>query len=167
MGNVALLLDNDFEDIEALYPYYRMMEAGHKVEVVAHSRSVFHSKHNYPLHADKTPEEVKIDKLNAIIIPGGFAPDRMRTRPEMVSLVKEGFNKGLLIGAICHGAQVLIEADVLRGKRATCYISVKTDIVNAGAKYEDASVVVDGRLVTSRQPSDLPDFCRTLVSMLR
>jgi len=102
-----------------------------------------------------------------VIIPGGRAPDRMRTKKAMVNIVKEAFNKGKVIAAICHGPQMLIEADVVRGKRATSYAAVSTDLKNAGAIYEDKSVVVDGNLVTSRFPSDLPDFCRESLKLLK
>lgn len=165
MANILLLIEDDFEDVEAMYPYYRMQEAGHQVTVVGNDLKTYHSKHGYPLKADTIPSQVHIEDFKGIIIPGGYAPDRMRTKTEMVRLVKEANDKGLIIGAICHAAQVLIEAAIVRGKKATCYISVKTDLVNAGAMYIDTSVVVDGKLVTSRHPGDLPDFCRNLVDL--
>ncbi|MBI5642307.1 MAG: type 1 glutamine amidotransferase [Deltaproteobacteria bacterium] len=166
MANVMLLIDDGFEVAEVLYPYYRMQEAGYAVSVVGPGPGIYHSKHGYPFEADKSPSEVRAEDFKAIIIPGGYAPDKMRTKPRMVELLREGIEKGLLIGSICHGAQMLIEAGALKGKKATCYVSVKTDIMNAGAMYVDTSVVTDGRLVTSRHPGDLPDFCRTLLEML-
>lgn len=166
MAKVALLIDNDFEDMEALYPYYRLQEAGHTVIVIGPEHATYRSKHGYPLKSDKTPSEISIDEFKALIIPGGQAPDRMRTKPEMVGLVKKAFEKNLVVGSICHGAQMLIEANTLKGRRATCYISVKTDLINAGAMYLDSSVVIDGNLVTSREPKDLPDFGKTLIQML-
>lgn len=166
MESVLLLIENNFEDTEALYPYYRMKEAGFGVVVVGAKAGTYSSKHGYPLKAEKTPGEIDVKKFKALLIPGGGAPDRMRTIPEMVRLVREAFEQGLVVAAICHGPQMLIEADVVRGKKATCYASVKTDLVNAGAKYEDSPVVVDGRLVTSRVPGDLPDFCRGVLERL-
>lgn len=166
MANVLLLIENNYEDAEAIYPFYRMQEAGHKVTIVGKHAEVYTSKHGYPLKADRTAKEIRIEEYKGLMIPGGQAPDRMRIIPEMVRLVKEAADRGLVIGAICHAAQVLIEAGVVKGKEATCYLSVKTDLINAGARYRDESVVVDGNLVTSRHPGDLPDFCGTLVGML-
>lgn len=166
MDRVALLIENNFEDAEAIYPYYRMKEAGFDVAVVGEKAATYSSKHGYPLKADATPSGIDLRKFKALLIPGGQAPDRMRTIPEMVRLVKEAVEHGLVVGAICHGAQMLIEADAVRGKRATCYVSVKTDLINAGARYEDNAAVVDGRLVTSRYPADLPEFCRAVLKLL-
>lgn len=166
MESVLLLIENTFEDAEALYPYYRMKEAGYEVVVVGAKAGTYTGKHGYPMKAEKTPGEIDIKKFKALIIPGGGAPDRLRAMPEMVRLVKEAYEKGLVVGAICHGPQLLIEAGVVRGRKATSYVSVRTDLINAGAKYEDLSVVVDGTLVTSRTPADLPDFCRAVLERL-
>lgn len=166
MANVLLLIENDFEDLEALYPYYRMQEAGHNVTVAGDKIDTYRSKHGYPLKSDKTPTDIKISDFQCLIIPGGQAPDRMRIKPAMVTLVKDAVEKGLVVAAICHAAQMLIEAEVVRGKKATCWPSVKTDLINAGALYVDTSVVVDGKFVTSRQPADLPDFCRKILEAL-
>lgn len=167
MAKIAILIENDFEDAEAIYPYYRMQEAGHSVVVVGEKKEIYKSKHGYPLKADRTPAEVDLKEFGAIIIPGGQAPDRMRIRPDMVRLAKDAADKGLVIGAICHAAQVLIEAGIVKGKKATCYISVKTDLLNAGAMYLDSPAVVDGKLVTSRHPGDLPAFCKALLELIK
>lgn len=164
---ILLLIEREFEDMEAMYPFYRIQEAGFEVEVVGPSKGLYYGKYGYPLMATSTPAECRIDEFAGVIIPGGHAPDYMRRYPEMVALVKDAMVRGLTVGAICHGAQMLIEADVLRGKRATCYIAIKTDLINAGARYEDSKVVVDGNLVTSRFPADLPAFMTTLVAMLQ
>lgn len=166
MSNILLLIENNYEDAEVVYPFYRMQEAGHKVTVVGPKTGVYTSKHGYPLEAKAAASEVKADAFGALIIPGGQAPDRMRINPHMVTLVRDAVSKGLVVGAICHGAQMLIEADALRGRKATCYISVKTDLVNAGGVYLNEQVVVDGRLVTSRHPGDLPSFCRALLELI-
>ena len=166
MANIILLIENNYEDAEAVYPFYRMQEAGHKITVVGPKTGVYTSKHGYPLEAKAAASEVRADAFGALVIPGGQAPDRMRINSHMVTLVGDAVNKGLVVGAICHGAQMLIEADVLKGRKATCYISVKTDLVNAGGIYLNEPVVVDGKLVTSRHPGDLPFFCKALVEML-
>jgi len=167
MEKVLILADNGFEDRELMYPYYRFQEAGYRVEVVGpKAKETYNGEHGLTISADLSPQDVKIDDYVALIIPGGRAPDRMRTKKGLVNLVKEAFQKGKVIAAICHGPQVLIEADVVRGKRATCYVSVATDLKNAGGVYEDRSVVVDRNLVTSRFPADLPDFCRETLKLL-
>jgi protease I len=119
------------------------------------------------MKSDLSPEEVKIEDYDALIIPGGRAPDRMRINKSLVKIVKDAYNKGKVIAAVCHGPQMLIEADLLRGKKATCYRSVVTDLKNAGANYVDAPVVVDGKIVTSRFPDDLPIFCQETIKLLK
>lgn len=165
---MLLFVENGFEDAEAIYPYYRMQEAGFTVDVVGPVKgAVYKGKHGYPLTAGLVPEEVDIGAYAAVIIPGGQAPDRMRLNDGMVELVKAAHSRGLVVGAICHGPQMLIEADLLRGLNATCYRSVLTDLLNAGAIYHDLPVVMDKRIVTSRVPADLPDFCRQILALLK
>ena len=118
------------------------------------------------MKSDFSPQEVNIDDYAAIVIPGGRAPDRMRTNKGLVNLAKEASQKGKVTAAICHGPQLLIEAGAVRGKKATCYVSVSTDLKNAGGIYLNKSVVVDGNLVTSRFPADLPNFCRETMRLL-
>ncbi len=167
MGRAIVLVDSGFQEAELLYPYYRLQEAGYKVDLVGpKAKENYMGEHGYGMKADLSPEEVNIDDYDAVVIPGGRAPDRMRTKKAMVDLVRKAFEKGKVIAAICHGPQMLIEADVVRGKTATSYTAVATDLKNAGATFENKSVVVDGNLVTSRWPSDLPDFCRETLKLL-
>jgi len=167
MKKVLLLVENGFEDRELMYPYYRFQEAGYKVDVVGpRAKVTYTGEHGLTMKSDLSPKDVNVDDYLAIIIPGGRAPDRMRTSTGLVNLVKEASQKGKVMAAICHGAQLLIEANVVKGKRATCYVSVSTDLKNAGGIYLDKSVVVDGNLVTSRFPADLPDFCREALKLL-
>ncbi len=167
MKKVLLLIEDNFEDTEAMYPYYRLKEAGFEVEVVGPESGVYHSKHYYPLEAAKGAGDIKgLDDVVGVIIPGGQAPDRMRMNERLVNIVKEAVERGIVVAAICHGPQMLIEADVLRGRSATCYAAIKRDLINAGAKYEDKPVVVDGNLITSRHPADLPAFAKAVVERL-
>ncbi len=167
MEKVLLFAHNGFEDRELMIPYYRFQEAGYKVEVVGPKRNTtYNGEYGLNIKSDLAPEDVNIDDYVAIIIPGGRAPDRMRTNKGLVWLAKEASQKGKVIAAICHGPQLLIEADVVKGKKATCYVSISTDLKNAGGTYLDKSVVVDGNLVTSRSPADLPDFCRETLRVL-
>ncbi len=168
MGKAIVLVDSGFQEAELLYPYYRFQEAGYKVDLVGpKAKENYVGEHGYGMRSDLSPEDVNIDEYDAVVIPGGRAPDRMRTKKAMVDLVKKAFEKGKVIAAICHGPQMLIEADVVRGRKATSYTAVATDLKNAGATFENKSVIVDGNLVTSRWPSDLPDFCREALKLLK
>lgn len=168
MKKALILIDNLFQDAEVIYPYYRLQEAGFKVDLVAtEARKECKGKHGYPLISDKAAKMVKVAEYEIVIIPGGFAPDYMRRNPAMVKIVKDAYQKKKVIGTICHGAWMLAEADVIRGKKVTCFSAIKTDIVNAGGKYVDKEVVVDGKLVTSRKPDDLPAFMREMLKCLR
>ena len=167
MRKAIVLIDNGFQEAELLVPYYRLMEAGFKVDLVGpKAKETYVGDYGYHLTADFAAEDVKIDAYDTVVIPGGRAPDRMRTKKAIVELVRAAFAKGKVVAAICHGPQVLIEADVVRGKRVTSYIAVATDLKNAGALWQDSSVAVDGNLVTSRTPVDLPDFCRETLKLL-
>jgi protease I len=168
MRKILIMVDEGFEDSEFIYPYYRFREEGYTVEVVApKGKKTYMGKHGVPALSDLSPEEVNIEDYDALVIPGGWAPDRMRINGEMVRIVREAYEKGKVIAAICHGPQMLIEADILRGRRATCWKSVRADLKNAGAVFIDAPVVVDGRIVTSRFPDDLPYFCRETINLLK
>lgn len=168
LGKIAILIDEGFEDSEFIYPYYRLQEAGYDMKIVgSKAEETYHGKHGVPFKAEFSPEQVNIDDYVGLVIPGGRAPDHMRINEGLVKLVKSAFDKGKVVAAICHGAQMLIEADVIRGKRATCWYSVATDLKNAGGIYEDSPVVVDGKLVTSRFPADLPHFCSKTIEVLK
>jgi protease I len=116
--------------------------------------------------SDLSPEQVNIEEYDAVIVPGGKAPDRMRINSGLVKIVKEAYEKGKVLGAVCHGPQMLIEADVLRGKKVTGWKSVAADLRNAGATFIDSEAVVDGKIVTSRSPADLPRFCKEMLRLL-
>jgi protease I len=168
LRKALVLIDNGFQEAELLVPYYRLQEAGFKVDLVGpKAKETYIGKYGYQLTADLAAEDVKIEEYSAAVIPGGHAPDSMRTKKPLVNLVKAASEKGKVIAAICHGPQMLIEANIVRGRKVTSYIAVATDLKNAGAVWEDRSVVVDGNIVTSRFPSDLPDFCRETLKLLK
>jgi len=168
MRKILIMIEEGVEDSEFLYPYYRFQEEGYKVDIVApKARENYLGRHGVPIKSDLSPKEVNVDEYDAVVIPGGRAPDRMRIDPGLVKIVKEANQKGKAIAAICHGPQMLIEADILRGKKATCWKSVVTDLKNAGAAFIDAPAVVDGNIVTSRFPPDLPSFCQETVKLLK
>lgn len=164
---VAILAEDDYEDLELWYPYYRLLEAGHEVKVVGSGRkAAFASKHGYEVKPDLSASDVDTTEFDAMVIPGGFAPDRLRRVTAVNELVRRIFKEGKPVAAICHAGSVLVSANVLKGRKATCFMSIKDDVMNAGARYTDQAVVVDGNLITSRSPADLPDFMRALLRAL-
>jgi protease I len=163
---IAILAEDTYEDLELLYPLYRLREAGADVIVVGPQAKTYTSKHGYPVQADKASSEVDAAQFDAVIIPGGFAPDKMRRDPRLVALVRAAFDAGKPIAAICHAGWMLAEADVCRGKTLTSVGAIKTDLKNAGAEWVDREAVQDGNLITSRTPDDLPAFCRTIIEVL-
>jgi protease I len=166
--SVAIFAEDLYEDIELWYPYYRLLEAGAKVTVVGSGRAeVYHGKYGIPVRPDCRIEDAVAANFDAVVIPGGFSPDFMRRKPEMVSFVKEMNANGKVIAAICHAGWMLASAGIVKGRRATCFFSLKDDLTAAGAQYvADDSVVVDGNLITSRFPPDLPDFARAIIQQL-
>jgi len=163
----ALILSADnFEDSELLVPFYRLQEAGYVVEVAANERGRIKGKHGYEVVVDKIFAEVNPADYTLLILPGGEAPAAIRHLPSVQALVQAFFAAFKPVGAICHGPQILASAGVLNGRHATCYRTVADELTVAGAKYQDSEVVVDSRLVTSRQPGDLPAFMRELMRLL-
>ncbi len=163
----ALLAEDMYNDFELWIPYYRLKEEGVDVAVIGTgTSSTYHSKYGIPVQVDKKASEVTADDFDAVIIPGGYAPDRMRLHPEMVSLVRDAFNQGKVVASICHAGWMLVSAGILKGKKATSYVAIKDDMINAGALWEDAELVRDGNLITSRKPDDLPAFCRTIIQAM-
>ncbi|MBI3078714.1 MAG: type 1 glutamine amidotransferase [Deltaproteobacteria bacterium] len=164
---VAVLAENQYEDLELWYPLLRMQEAGAETTVVGSGTAeTYHGKCGYPVKPDTTIDKVRAEQFDAVIIPGGWAPDFMRRSPAMIRFVKEAFEQDKVVAAICHAGSVLASAGVLKGKTATCFMAIKDDVINAGARYVDEPVVVDGNLITSRFPKDLPAFCREIIRAL-
>lgn len=164
---VAVLAEDMYEDLELLYPLYRLREAGAEVTVVGPQARTYASKHGYPIQAEKGSSEVNASQFDAVIIPGGYAPDKMRRDPRLVGLVRDAYRDGKLVAAICHAGWMLAEAGICRGKKMTSVGAIKTDLINAGAEWVDEAVVRDGNLVTSRVPDDLPEYCREIIGVLR
>jgi protease I len=163
----ALIISADhFEDSELLFPFYRLQEAGLAVDVAAISRGKIHGKHGYEVVADKSLRDVDPNAYDLLVLPGGKAPATLRKEAAAVAIAQDFMRNNKPVAAICHGPQILISAGVMVGRRATCYHSVAEELKQAGALYEDQEVVVDGKLVTSRQPADLPAFMREMVRLL-
>jgi len=153
-----------FEEMELLYPVYRLREAKHTVHIVGEkTKTAYKGKNGYLVTSDLSFDEVKSTDYAGVVIPGGFAPDKLRRIPAVLSCVKEMDEAQKPIGFICHGGWVPISAKILKGKRATGTTAIKDDLENAGAIWEDTPIVIDGHLISSRTPHDLPDFGRALV----
>ena len=164
---VAILVETLYNEFEFWYPFYRLKEAGAQVSVVGSgSAETYQSKAGLPVSVDASAEHIAVDDYDGVIIPGGYAPDHMRRYPAMVNLVKEFAEAGKLVAAICHAGWMLASADIVRGRMVTSYFSIKDDLVNAGGSWADKEVVVDGNLVTSRTPDDLPAFMRAIIGVM-
>ena len=166
---IAILAEDDFEDSELIEPLRSMKNAGARVVIVGTgSKESYQGKRgNAKVSVDTTADKVKAEDFAAVIIPGGYAPDKMRRDPSMVELVKKAHELGKLIAAICHGPQLLISANVVRGRKVTSWPSIAVDLENAGAEWVDAPVVQDGNLITARKPADLPRFNKAIIEALR
>jgi protease I len=164
---VAILAENLYQEMELWVPYYRLKEEGADVRVVgAGGAKSYTSKHGYPVSVDVQADAVSAVEVDAVIVPGGYAPDMMRRHESMVRLVREAAQAGKVVAAICHAGWMLASAGIVKGRSATSFFSIKDDMVNAGCRWVDQEVVVDGNLITSRKPDDLPAFCREIVKAL-
>ncbi len=163
-----MFVDDVYEDLELWYPKLRLIEAGAEV-VVAGPRSAakYAGKHGYPCVSDATIAEMRSEDFDGVVIPGGFAPDKLRRDEQVLTLVREFAAAGRLVAAICHGGWIPISAGVYQGVRVTGSLGIRDDLVNAGAIWDDAAVVVDRHFISSRKPDDLPEFCRAIISFLR
>ena len=163
----ALILSADnFEDSELLVPYYRLKEANIEVTVASLSNVAITGKHGYEVIVDKTLEEINPDDFAILILPGGKAPEAVRQVTKAQEIARSFFASNKPVAAICHGPQILISSGLLEGRHATCYSSVADELKEVGALYEDREVVVDGNLVTSRKPADLPAFMRETMKLI-
>lgn len=164
---IAILVENLYQEVELWYPYYRLLEAGAEVTLVGpKAGESYASKHGYPARSQAAASEVRAADFDAVVIPGGYAPDHMRRHRAMVDLVRDAHAQGKVVAAICHAGWMLVSAGLARGRRLTGFFSIKDDLVAAGAEYVDEPVVRDGNLITSRQPDDLPHFTREIIGAL-
>jgi protease I len=164
---IAILAENMYQEMELWVPYYRLREEGAEVKIVgAGGAQSYTSKHGYPVTVDVQAQSTTAVEFDAVVVPGGYAPDMMRRHEAMVRLVREAAQQGKVVAAICHAGWMLVSAGIVKGKKATSFSSIKDDLVAAGANWVDAEVVVDGTLITSRKPDDLPAFCREIITAL-
>ena len=164
----AVLVEQQYQEMEVWYPVYRLREAGCKVTLVGpEAGQTYPSKLGYPAKSDKAAKDVSANDFDLLVIPGGFAPDYLRRDASVLKLVSTMAEQGKPVAAICHGPWVLCSTQALKGKKATCFFSIRDDVTNAGGKYVDAEVVRDGNLITSRKPDDLPAFMQAIFQAVR
>jgi protease I len=164
---IAILAADLYQEMEIWYPILRFREDGAETVVVgAEAGKTYSSKKGYPVVSDQSIADVRAKDFDAVIVPGGWAPDTLRQDERMLNFVRELDKTGKVVGAICHAGWVLCSADILRGRKVTCFKAIKDDMIHAGAQYVDEEVVVDGNLITSRMPTDLPAFCREIAKAL-
>jgi protease I len=165
-GTVLMLVGPEYEDLEVWYPKLRLEEAGYAVPVAGLGEASYRGKHGYPCPVDGHVRDYAPDTLDGVIAPGGWAPDKIRRDPHALRLVRAVHEAGGLIGTICHGPWILISAGIVKGRRLTSTVGIRDDLVNAGAIWVDEPVVVDGNIVSSRVPKDLPAFGAALLERL-
>ena len=164
---IAIMVDEMYQVLEVWYPYYRFREAGLEVNLVAaEAQKTYPSKEGYPCVSDVAAGQARAEDYDCMLVPGGFAPDFMRRSAEVIKFANEMVNADKIIAAICHGGWLLCSTQAYKGKTATCFKAIKDDIINAGADYVDAECMVDGNLITSRKPDDLPAFCTAILNAL-
>ena len=165
-GTFLILVGPEYEDLEVWYPKLRLEEAGFETVLAGIGDPSYRGKHGYPCPVDAHVRDVAADRLAGLLAPGGWAPDKIRRDPVALERVREVHRAGKVVATICHGPWVLISAGIVRGRRLTSTVGIRDDLINAGAIWVDEPVVVDGNIVSSRVPKDLPVFGRTLVELL-
>jgi protease I len=167
MARVAILVEKIYEDLELQYPKYRLKEAGHDVDVIGpKAGEIYVGKHGYPQKAELSAAEAKIEDYQLLVIPGGTSPDHMRRSEHMVRLARDADKAGIPMAGICHGPWLMCSTRALKGRRCTSYMSIVSDVLNAGGLWVDEACVVDGPIITARTPDDLPAFMRAILSLL-
>lgn len=166
---IAILAEEDFEDSELVEPMRTLKDAGARVLIVGSgSQKTYQGKRgSATVRVDATADKVKAEDFDAVIVPGGYAPDKMRLHQPMIDLVRKAHDLGKVVAAICHGPQLLISAEIVRGRRITSWPSIAVDLRNAGADWVNAPVVQDGTIITSRKPADLPQFNKAIIEALQ
>lgn len=164
---ILMVVDDVYEDLELWYPKLRLIEAGVHVTVAGpEADKKYAGKHGYPCKSDAAIADMEAGDFQGLVLPGGFMPDKLRRDPKVLSLVREFAAAEKLVAAICHGGWIAISAGVYRDVRVTGSPGIKDDLVNAGAHWHDAPVVVDRHFISSRKPDDLPDFMRAILKFL-
>lgn len=167
MKKILLLVDEIYEDLEFWYPKIRLEEEGIKVYVAALEKRVYHGKKGLPAEPDIMFSQINPDDYDGVIIPGGYAPDKLRRYEEILDLVKKYDQENKLVAFICHAGWVPISAKILKGRKATSFSAIREDMENAGVIWEDTAVVIDNNLISSRTPADLGNFYKAIIKFLQ
>jgi protease I len=163
---ILVLVGPDYEDLEVWYPKLRLEEAGYPVRLAGIGEREYRGKHGYPCSVDGSVADFRAEDLAGLVVPGGWAPDKLRRDPEVLRRVREVHEAGEMVATICHGPWVLISAGIVRGRRMTSTVGICDDLANAGARWVDEPAVVDGNIVSARVPKDLPAFGRAMLEVL-
>ncbi len=167
MRSILVFVHDIYEDLELWYPKIRLEEAGFKTVVAGpEAGKTHHGKHGYPCKADHSFDSIDAASFAGLVIPGGYAPDKIRRYPKALDIVRQLHESEKMIAFICHAGWVPISAKILKGKHVTGFSGIKDDLENAGAHFSDKPVVVDGHIITSRTPADLPQFCKAMLQFL-
>ena len=164
---VLILCGPVYEDLELWYPKIRLEEEGVRTVVAGLGERTYQGKRGYPVTPDARVDDVDAATFDGLVIPGGYAPDILRRSGRVLDLTRTIYQAGKPVAFICHAGWVPISAGIVRGRRGTSVGAIKDDLVNAGLLWEDSAVVVDGNLISSRTPADLPQFCRAIIEALR
>ncbi len=168
MKKAAVLVEDAYQVLEVWYPYFRLREEGIETVLLGTgSKKEYKSKEGYPAREELSIKNARAGDFSAVVIPGGYAPDILRRYKEVNKFVRDMYRNKKVVAAICHGGWVLASAGILKGKKVTGFSAIKDDLVNAGAEFIDEEVVVDGNLITSRNPYDLPAFCKEMIKQLK
>jgi protease I len=167
MKKIVILVENLYQVLEVWYPLLRFREEGYAVIVAGPEKQTYASKEGYPVEAQAAVRCLAPADFDAVVIPGGYAPDILRRFDEINRFVADMYSAKKIVAAICHGGWVLVSAGILKGAKVTGFSAIKDDLVNAGASYANQEVVVDKNLITSRNPYDLGAFCRAIIQGLR
>ncbi len=162
-----MIVEDGFEDLEVFYPLYRLREEGLAVDVASSARRPVAGKRGYVVSPTRTYDECRAEDYACLVIPGGKSPERARLVPRVLELARAFVRAGKPVAAICHGPQVLLSAGLVKGRRMTCYVGIRDDLMAAGAEYRDEPCVTDGRIITARVPDDLPAFTAALIHLIR
>ena len=166
--HAAILVEDLYQVLEVWYPILRLKEEGIEVHTVGTgNKAMYGSKEGYPVKADYAVDAVKAKDYDAVIIPGGYAPDILRRFPKVIEFVRDINKQNKVVASICHGGWVLVSADIVKGKKVTSFFAIKDDLIAAGGRYVDEEVVVDKNLITSRKPEDLAAFVVEIIRQLK
>lgn len=164
---ILIFVEDEYEDLELQYPKIRMIEAGAQVKIAGpEAKKQYKGKHGYPCISDISINDVRVEDFDAVIIPGGYAPDKMRKNPKFIEITQQFNKQNKLVAYICHAGWIPASAKILKGVNCTSYFAIKDDLINAGAKWVDEPVVIDKGIISSRFPDDLPKFCMAIIDHL-